>query len=379
MDRQHIKIAIEGMTCASCVGRVERTLTDVNGVRDVSVNLASETAQLDIAKGVDINRVAKSLEGIGYLLRTQTVKLTLTSLSCASCIGHVDRALGALPGVLDVNVNLTSESATVTIVEGVVTPQDLLSAARAAGYPAELEETGGGLSAAARKEEDARLFAHKTLIAALLALPVFLIEMGSHVIPGVHDLITGTIGQEASWYLQFALTTIILIGPGRVFYALGFPSLLRGAPDMNSLVAVGTAAAYLFSVTATFAPGLLPDGTVNVYYEAAAVSGSDVGKSALASMARLDLEQNPGKYLQTRLVLNNQRQVSIQVFNQSPVPVTDVEVVAAYFDQFGKQVSGQKRYRLRGTLASGQQGVIGTGITNGNGLRSAVVSARIAQ
>lgn len=115
------------------------------------------------------------------------------------------------------------------------------------------------------------------------------------------------------------------------------------------------------------------------YYEAAAVSGSDVGKSALASMARLDLEQNPGKYLQTRLVLNNQRQVSIQVFNQSPVPVTDVEVVAAYFDQFGKQVSGQKRYRLRGTLASGQQGVIGTGITNGNGLRSAVVSARIAQ
>lgn len=115
------------------------------------------------------------------------------------------------------------------------------------------------------------------------------------------------------------------------------------------------------------------------YYESAAASGSDIGKSALASMARLDLEQNPGKYLQTRLVLNNQRQVTIQVFNKSPVSVTNVEVVAAYFDQYGQQASGQKRYRLRGTLAPGQQGAIGTGITNGTGLRSAVVSARIAQ
>lgn len=115
------------------------------------------------------------------------------------------------------------------------------------------------------------------------------------------------------------------------------------------------------------------------YYQSAASSGSEIGQSALASMARLDLEDNPAKYLQTRLVMGNQRTVIIQVLNNSPVPVTDVEVVAAYFDQFGKQVSGQKRYRLRGTLPSGQQGAIGTGITNGNGLRSAVVSARIAQ
>lgn len=115
------------------------------------------------------------------------------------------------------------------------------------------------------------------------------------------------------------------------------------------------------------------------YYESAASSGSDIGKSALASMARLDLEQNPGKYLQSRLVLNSRRTVSIQVINKSPVPVTNVEVAAAYFDQFGKQVSGQKSYRLKGTIASGQQGSVDTGITNGQGLRSAVTSARIAR
>jgi len=271
MNTQHIKIAIEGMTCASCVRRVERTLADVNGVMDVSVNLASETAQLDIAEDVDFNQVAAALEGIGYPLRTRTVKLTLTSMSCASCVGRVDRALGALPGVLDVNVNLASESAAVTIAEGAVTPQQLVTASRAAGYPAELAETSEGLSAAVRKEEDARLIARNTVFAALLALPVFVIEMGSHLIPGVHELITGTIGQQMNWYLQFVLTTIILVGPGRVFYAKGFPALLRGVPDMNSLVAVGTGAAWAYSVVATFLPGLLPDAVRTVYFEAAAV------------------------------------------------------------------------------------------------------------
>ncbi|KAG1532686.1 hypothetical protein G6F50_016125 [Rhizopus delemar] len=80
-----------------------------------------------------------------------------------------------------------------------------------------------------------------------------------------------TLGMQASWYLQFALTLLVLAIPGRRFYQKGFPALLRLAPDMNSLVAVGTAAAFGYSVVATFAPRLLPAGTVNVYYEAAAV------------------------------------------------------------------------------------------------------------
>jgi len=113
------------------------------------------------------------------------------------------------------------------------------------------------------------------------------------------------------------------------------------------------------------------------YYQSAAASGTDIGQSAMASMARLDLEDNPGNYLKTRLVLGNQRTVNILVQNASPVEVTGVEVVAAYFDQYGKQVSGQKRFRMRGALKPGQQGAIETGITNGAGLRSAVVGARI--
>lgn len=79
------------------------------------------------------------------------------------------------------------------------------------------------------------------------------------------------LGMQNSWYLQFILTTLVLVIPGRRFYLKGLPALLRLAPDMNSLVAVGTLAAYLFSIVATFIPNILPTGTVNVYYEAAAV------------------------------------------------------------------------------------------------------------
>src|SRR5690606_32302508 len=109
------------------------------------------------------------------------------------------------------------------------------------------------------------------IIATALALPGFVLEMGAHLIPGMHEWVAATVGMQRSWLLQFALTLLILIFPGRRFYAKGFPALARLAPDMNSLVAVGTAAAFGYSTVATFAPGLLPAGTVNVYYEAAAV------------------------------------------------------------------------------------------------------------
>ncbi|MGL4291253.1 MAG: copper-translocating P-type ATPase, partial [Phreatobacter sp.] len=108
-------------------------------------------------------------------------------------------------------------------------------------------------------------------IAAVLSAPVFALEMGSHLIPDVHHFVAGKIGMQQSWLIQFALTTIVLFFPGLRFFRKGLPALWRLAPDMNSLVAVGTLAAYGYSLVATFAPNLLPDGTVNVYYEAAAV------------------------------------------------------------------------------------------------------------
>ena len=101
--------------------------------------------------------------------------------------------------------------------------------------------------------------------AIILTLPVLVLEMGAHLIPAMHEWIARMIGMQANWYLQFALTFVVLFGPGRRFFMKGIPALLRGAPDMNAMVAVGTAAAYAYSAVATFAPNVLPAGTVNVY------------------------------------------------------------------------------------------------------------------
>ncbi|MBR9766398.1 MAG: copper-translocating P-type ATPase [Rhodobacteraceae bacterium] len=268
---QDLRVSVQNMSCASCVGRVERALSALPGVEEVNVNLAAETVQARIDSSTRIPEVIEALERAGYPARTQTVRLNVSSMSCASCVGRVDKALAAVPGVLEVDVNLASETATVTYVEGAVELSDLLTAAEEAGYPAEAADTTSAEDRDARKEGEARDLARRTVLAAALALPVFLLEMGAHLVPGMHGLIGRTIGHQASWMIQFVLTTIVLFWPGRQFYAVGFPTLLKGAPDMNSLVAVGTGAAWLYSVTALFAPALLPEAARAVYFEAAAV------------------------------------------------------------------------------------------------------------
>ncbi len=270
-DPTTVSLSIDGMSCASCVGRVDRALSALDGVEDVSVNLASESARLSVDDPARIGQAVEALDKLGYPARTATAKLNVSSMSCASCVGRVDRALLAVPGVLDVNVNLASETATIRYVEGAVAPTALAAAATEAGYPAELAEDAAVEDRAARKDAEARETRRRTVIAAVLALPVFLLEMGSHVIPGMHALIGQTIGHQASWLLQFVLTTAVLAWPGREFYRKGIPALIKGAPDMNSLVAVGTGAAYLYSVVATFLPALLPQAVRAVYFEAAAV------------------------------------------------------------------------------------------------------------
>jgi P-type Cu+ transporter len=189
-------------------------------------------------------------------------------MSCAGCAGRAKRALAAVPGVLEADVNLATERARIRYVEGQVSLPDLVAAAQAGGYPLRLEAEAPEVD---RKADEARALARQTWIAAALTLPVFVVEMGGHLIPAFHHFIAGTIGTQTSWLIQFVLVSLVLAGPGRGFYAKGYPALFRAAPDMNSLVALGTTAAYLFSVVATFAPGLLPEGTRAVYYEAAAV------------------------------------------------------------------------------------------------------------
>jgi len=266
-----ISLPIEGMTCASCVGRVERSLGKVDGVQSVSVNLATERADIRASETVDRTALVRAVEAAGYSVPSATgIELAVEGMTCASCVGRVERALKSAPGVTGATVNLATERAS---VRGAVDVEALIAAIAGAGYSAWPVDASvaGDEETAERKDAERRELKRDLTLAAVLALPVFLLEMGSHVLPGVHGLIDRSIGMQTSWYLQFVLTTLVLAFPGIRFYKAGLPALTRLAPDMNSLVAVGTLAAYGYSLVATFAPGLLPAGTVNVYYEAAAV------------------------------------------------------------------------------------------------------------
>lgn len=202
--------------------------------------------------------------------RHDTISLLIEGMTCASCVARVEKGIKAVPGVTDATVNLATERAT---VRGTASAEAVIAAIEKTGYEARPVETAGqGEDDSEEKKEAERVRLKRDLIlASVLALPVFVLEMGSHLIPSMHEWVIKTIGLQQSWYWQFALTLLVLTIPGRRFYLKGFPALARLAPDMNSLVAVGTAAAFGYSLVATFTPDLLPEGTVNVYYEAAAV------------------------------------------------------------------------------------------------------------
>ncbi len=266
-----IRTQITGMTCGGCAARVQRALDAMPGVADVAVNLTGETAQLRLAGGQSAADLAKILTDAGYPARMAEARLQIENLSCASCVGRAERALIATPGVVTASVNLATETGHVTYLAGSTDAAALAQVVTDAGYRARSMDAEQTQDASARKADEAEELRRSFLLALVLALPVFVLEMGSHLIPALHHAIVQSIGLQTSWMIQFALTTVLLLGPGRRFYTSGYPALLRRAPDMNSLVALGTSAAYGFSVVALFAPALLPAASRAVYVEAAAV------------------------------------------------------------------------------------------------------------
>ena len=263
-------LPIEGMTCASCVGRVEKALKKVEGVENAEVNLATENAMISSSQPLDLIAVTKAVERAGYkVLASQPIELSIEGMTCASCVGRVEKALKKVEGVQQANVNLATERAWVQ-GNAQVQSSDLIQAVKKAGYTAKQIEQSVSVQQDKKATEQQQL-KRDLAISLILAVPVFILEMGSHMIPAFHMWVMDNIGTQQSWLIQFVLTTLVLIFPGRRFYQKGIPALWRLAPDMNSLVAVGTLAAYSFSLVATFIPQVLPEGTVNVYYEAAAV------------------------------------------------------------------------------------------------------------
>ncbi|MCH2095131.1 MAG: heavy metal translocating P-type ATPase [Rhodobacteraceae bacterium] len=264
-NSDHIRLSVTGLSCASCVGKAETALQKVEGVSEVSVNLATATANARVEDAEALREALDALVAQGRNVAREVITLSIEGMNCASCVGRVERHVMSKTGVLAVAVNLVSARATVEVASGVVSSACLVERISDLGYRA-TADTQVDLGPES-KSPSAKPF----VLTALLALPVFVLEMGGHLVPAFHMWTQAVLGEQALRIIQFSLTTAIMVGPGRPFFKQGIPGLLRGAPDMNSLVALGTGSAYGFSVVATFAPARLPPGTAQVYYEAAAV------------------------------------------------------------------------------------------------------------
>jgi len=268
MTTKTVALPVQGMTCASCVGHVERALRQVVGVSGAQVNLASERATVELNLDLGLGSVVGAVRDAGYDVPTEKATLPVGGMTCASCVGHVERALKNVDGVLSASVNLASERATVEYVPGAAALADLKQAVIDAGYQVremadETDTTQDRERAARRHEyEDLRL---RFVVAAVLAV---LAMVGSFQMwfPVLRD-----IPHQTMWVILFVLTTPVQFWAGSRFYRGAWGALKHKTADMNVLIAVGTSAAYFYSVAVTFVPQIFPEGMAEVYYDTAAV------------------------------------------------------------------------------------------------------------
>jgi Cu+-exporting ATPase len=226
---------VEGMTCASCVGRVERAIRRLPAVADVSINLATEQARVTFATDIpDIEAVTAAVTKAGYGVTAKQVELAIEGMTCASCVGRVERALRRVPGVTAAEVNLATEIAR---VEGIgIDEPTLIAAVARAGYAA--RPVDHDRPADAGKEQESRRALIHVGISALLTLPLFAMMI-------LH--LAGSSAMLPGW-VELALATPVQFWLGFGFYRAGWKALRAGAGNMDLLVALGTSAAYGLSL-----------------------------------------------------------------------------------------------------------------------------------
>jgi Cu+-exporting ATPase len=259
-----VKIPVTGMSCASCVRRVEGALANKEGVAEASVNFAAEKATIiyDPA-ATNPDEFVGTIRDAGYGADVHETTFGVAGMTCASCVGRVERALKKVPGVLDASINLASERATVEYLAGEAEPRDLEKAVEGAGYGVVREEEEPSVEDA--HEREYKKLRGDLLLAAVLTVLIFI---------GSLPMMLGFMPPVPTSWLNLgllALATPVQFWAGRRFYRGAWGALKHGQANMNTLVAMGTSAAYLYSAVATLAPQLFAAGRADVYFDTSAL------------------------------------------------------------------------------------------------------------
>jgi Cu+-exporting ATPase len=247
-------LPIAGMTCASCAGRVERALSKVIGASAVSVNLATEQARVQAPRD-SLPALMDAVQQAGYSVPQQPLELSIDGMTCASCVGRVERALAKVPGVKSVSVNLANERAHLELL-GQTDPQTLIAAVTKAGYSASVWEVEHPPTDSQQQRLHRERWALTMAIA--LALPLVLPMLLQPF--GVHWMLPA--------WVQFALATPVQFIFGARFYVAAWKAVRAGAGNMDLLVALGTSAGYGLSL---YEWATAVGGMPHLYFEASAV------------------------------------------------------------------------------------------------------------
>ena len=332
---QQITIPVQGMTCASCVRTVERSLKKVPGVSEATVNLATERATIAYESSqTGVNDLVKKVQDIGFEVPTASVTLPTQGMTCASCVSTVERSLKKLPGVVSADVNLATLRSTVAYVPTEVTPRDIRQKIIDIGFESpQIEEAAGQSSdevmrdreREAREAELSQL-KRELWVAGVLGGLVLLLAMGPMLLFGANGMermheVFGSM--QTYWLIQLVLSTPVQFYAGRRFYVHAWKGAKHGTMDMNTLVALGTTAAYGYSLVVTFFGRFFPAGTAEVYFETSAVI------IALILLGRLLEARAKGQTSEAiRKLMGLQAKTALLIRNgqEVEVPVDEVQV-----------------------------------------------------
>jgi len=266
---KEITLPVAGMSCAACVNRVEKALKGLPGVADAKVNLAAAKAGVEYDPAAcSLTDIAQTISDIGYEVPWDRIELLVLGMMGTHCQQNIERAVSVLDGVAKVDVNLGTDTVTVEYAAGLISPAQIKKTIRDLGY--EVSDRAEGEAALDRERQARQREVRRQLANLAVALPLgLLVMLGTFRDYWILDKFIPEF--LANKYTLWALTTPVVLGPGRQFFVNSFNGLRRGVTDMNLLYATGIGAAYFIAVINTFWPNAGFGGEKAVFYESAAL------------------------------------------------------------------------------------------------------------
>ncbi|MFW5914648.1 MAG: heavy metal translocating P-type ATPase, partial [Thermoplasmatota archaeon] len=257
-DLRSVTFGISGMHCASCAATVQRALSTLEGVDQANVNLASESASVRYDPSqVDLGSIIEAVREAGYRVDTDRLDLEVGGMRCASCANTVEKALTSREGVVQADINLATDSVSVEYEPGLISPQRIKEAIEEAGYQV--------LEAEKEEREESTDRRRMLLFSLAFSVPTFLLTM----LFGMTDLGGLALVEEYGNLFLFLLATPVQLVAGYQFYRGAYTALRNRTANMDTLIAMGTSSAYLYSTLVTFFPTAV--ALHDVYFDTSAL------------------------------------------------------------------------------------------------------------